>query len=90
MKPHLSWIISLPHALQIVKKMGIKKHRDSGYRFELNEVKDQFNARWSSEKAVYADYGKDTVLYKLDIYYEKPDNEALTNKSSVSRRVRRK
>lgn len=72
MKPHITYIISLPHALTIIKKMGIKKHRDAGYTFELNEFEGQQFILRDQTALHYAEYGWKTILYELKIFYKKP------------------
>lgn len=89
MKPHVTWLISLPHALAIVKKLKQKRHRDAGYSFELTEVEDQRRVWDKAEKFFYGKYSYPTIIYQLNIYYEKPD-ETLPNKTRVSHRVARK
>lgn len=91
MKPQLTWYISFPHALALIKKMSTKKHRDAGYRFELDEVEDQRRVWNNPDRMFYGTYKNwETIIYKLQIYYEKPDETTLTNKNSISRRVARK
>ena len=88
--PHLSWLISLPHALKIVKKLGQKRHRDAGYSFELTEIDDQQKVWRRAEQGFYATYSYGTTIYKLNIYYEKPDEAPQPNKTRVPRRGPRK
>jgi len=89
-KPHLSWLISLPHALAIIKKMNQKKHRDAGYSFELSEVDDQYKVWATADKRFYGKYSYGTTIYKMDIFYEKPDETPQPNKNRVSSRIPRK
>lgn len=72
MNPHLTWIISLPHATALIKKMNQKKNRDAGYFFDLVELENRFKAWDHPERMMYANYKHDTVLFKLNIFYEKP------------------
>lgn len=73
LKPHLTWLISLPHALAIIKKLHLKKHRTAGYSFDLSEVDDQ-NLVWNNPShCFYSTYTLKTVIFKLDIFYEKPE-----------------
>jgi hypothetical protein len=73
MKPHSTWLISLPDAVKMIKKMNIKKHRNAGYSFELEPI-DMQSSIWNKpDKEFYATYKWGTVIYKLNIYYEKPE-----------------
>lgn len=82
--------------MKIVKSMNLKKHRNAGYSFELEEIEDQqkfkqYTSSWYSfsGKEFYKEYKLDTVIFRLKIFYEKPD-ETLTDKNRVTRRVPRK
>lgn len=86
--PHLSWLISLPHALSIAKKLRQKRHRDAGFWYELEDV-DQREARRQPEACFYSEYTPSTIVYRMNIFYEKPD-EAQPDKSRVPRGVARK
>jgi len=76
--------------MKMFKKMNIKKHRDAGYRFELNEVEDQKKVWGRPQEAFYANYKLGTTIFKLEIYYEKPNETPLANKNRISSRVARK
>lgn len=90
MKPHISWLISLPHAMKMFKKMNMKKHRDAGYSFELEEVEDQTGVWGHYKEKYFADYTRGTTIFKLNIYYEKPNETPLTNPHRISSRIPRK
>ena len=72
MKPSITYYISLPHAVAMIKKMHTKKQRNAGYHFELEEYPDQ-NLVWNKpDKMFYADYKWTTTIYELKIFYENP------------------
>ena len=72
MKPSITYYISLPHAVAMIKKMHTKKQRSTGYHFELEQCEDQHKARCQPQRMFYADYKHGTELFKLQIFYEKP------------------
>ncbi len=73
MKPHLTYYISLKHATAMIKKMNTKKQRDSGYSFSLTEADEGRKFQVFGSANNYSDYKPDVVLYKLEIFYKKPE-----------------
>jgi hypothetical protein len=82
MKPLLTYFMSMPDATALVKKMNIKKHRNSGHFFELDDDVDQRTV-WRNHSQFFKNYNRtDTYIVRLRIFYEKP-NETLSNKGGV-------
>ncbi|WP_407306205.1 hypothetical protein [Acinetobacter sp.] len=52
--------------------MSIKKHRAAGYSFVVEEVPNQEQVWRNPGKKFYADYASNTVIFKMNIFYEKP------------------
>lgn len=75
MKPQLTWLISLPHAVKLMKKMRQKRHRDAGYYFELTEIGDIRKVLDKPEKSFYGDYSAGTLIFQLNIFYESPNEK---------------
>ena len=75
MKPQLTWLISLPHAVKLMKKMRQKRHRDAGYYFELTEVKNQQRVLWNHSERFYSEYPAGTIIFELKIFYESPNEK---------------
>lgn len=82
--------MSITDASALIKKMNVKKHRNAGYFFELDDVEDQ-RAVWNNpDRTIYRDYKYGTPLVRLRIFYEKPDETPLPNKGSIPNRITRK
>ena len=78
-------LISLPHAMKIVKLFKQKKHRDAGYFFELTDLGVSIHHRGIAEKfphlcdqkndnlpRLYADYSGAVDGYHLKVYRTVP------------------
>lgn len=72
----ITYVLSWEHAMRIVRKLSVKKHRSAGYSFdidELNERAQYFERRVDVRRLLYShDYNEQTKLYKLTVYKEKP------------------
>lgn len=85
----VEFYISLPHALNMIKKLSIKRHAALGFYYDLQEsdllIKER-HYRWEIEKSypkLYSSkYPAYTQLWNLKIYRDVPDkyvNEEFTN-----------
>lgn len=90
MKPHLTYLISHPHAVAMIKKMSTKKQRNQGYSFEMEDIPEaeQFNAHQRKYQH-YANYNIVTTLCRLNVFYEKPQHETQVKESKPRRSTRK-
>ena len=76
------WLISLPHAIAIIKTMGQKSNREGEWDFELEELGitfNQLNTTHTSDlgrRAFYATYTSESSLaYRMKIWRGKTTSD---------------
>lgn len=72
---YVTWIISLPHATRIIKKLNSKKHAALGYCFEIQDLGITLaEAELSLPTRCYNDYGirssRKEPAFLLHVYRE--------------------
>lgn len=91
----IQWLISFSHAIRIIKKLGVKKHRALGFSYDLTELGCSIHARELFRRLpklrnkdnetlrMYGDYPGDTMGWHLVVYRDLPADVNTLNQTGT-------